>query len=369
METKKPSAMCSGECADLILSIVIPVYNLENYIGRCLDSLMAQNIDPNNYEVICINDGSKDGTYDILEDYKHRYPNIKVYHTENRGVVLARSAGLEKATGRYVWFVDGDDWIEKNCLKYLCDIVMDGENDLLLFKENRVYEYCESNIQLDTYTPVYSDGGYRVFDSHYTTGSGFYWFRKEILDRYHIRFRPDVYYSDDTLFIAKFKARCRRMVMTEAPVYYYLQRADSVSHKVNYSRHCGCMYKLAKEYASLKDMTFENYDGSDTNVRMHNAQIRAMQACIRSLLMFCKDRKFLKAFLKRAKAENLYPFGVDWKQFRIDKRQSRKNDLLNWIFALISFEPYLWLVWLLWMPIRNKKGIATYNIQDFEDNY
>ncbi|MBQ7026222.1 MAG: glycosyltransferase, partial [Peptococcaceae bacterium] len=128
MENNSPSATGVSQ-SELLLSIVIPVYNLENYIGRCLDSLMKQNIDPASYEVICINDGSKDGTYEILEDYKSRYPNIKVFHTENRGVVLARSAGLEKATGRYVWFVDGDDWIEANCLKYLCDIVMEGDND------------------------------------------------------------------------------------------------------------------------------------------------------------------------------------------------------------------------------------------------
>ncbi|MBQ2893204.1 MAG: glycosyltransferase, partial [Oscillospiraceae bacterium] len=358
-----------GETGDPVLSVVIPVYNLENYIGRCLDSLMDQDIDPASYEIICINDGSKDGTYDILESYKNKYPNIKVFHGENRGVVLARSAGLEKASGKYIWFVDGDDWIEKNCLKYLCDIVLADDSDLLLFKEKRVYEYCTSDVDLQAYKPTYCSGGYRVFDSHYTTGSGFYWFRKDILDQYNIRFRPDVYYSDDTLFIAKFKARCRKMALTEAPVYYYFQRADSVSHKVNYSRHCGCMYKLAKEYTALKQMTFENYDGTDTNARMATAALRAMQSCVRSMLMFCQDRKFLKAFLKRAKAEKLYPYGVDWKQFRIDKRQSRKNDLLNWIFGLTSFEPYLWLVWCLWTPMRKKAGVTTYNMEDFEDNY
>lgn len=353
----------------IVLSIVIPVYNLENYIGRCLDSLMEQDLNPSQYEVICINDGSKDGTGDILEQYHSKYPNIRVVHTENRGVVLARSAGLELAVGKYVWFVDGDDWIQKNCLKYLSDIVLNGTCDLLLFRERRVSDYCEEPVQLGDYAPAYHDGGYQNFASHYTTGSGFYWFSKEILDRYNIRFRPDVYYSDDTLFIAKFKARCRRMVITEAPVYYYFQRADSVSHHVNYSKHCGCMYKLAKEYTALKTQKFENYDGTDTNARMENAAVRAMQACIRSLLMFCRDKAFLKKLLKRAKTEGLYPFGVDWKQLRIDKRQSRKNDILNWLFAFVSFEPYLWLVWYLWAPIRKKSGVDTYDAADFEDNF
>ena len=100
---------------------------------------------------------------------------------------------------------------------------------------------------------------------------------------------------------------------------------------------------------------------------MRNARLRAMQACVRSLIMFCKDKQFFKTFLARSKQEGLYPFGVSWKQLRIDKRQSRKNDLLNWVFAFVSFEPYAWLVWYLWTPLRNKHGIETFDMEDFND--
>ncbi len=353
---------------DILLSIVIPVYNLESYITRCLDSLLDQDVDKNMYEIICIDDGSKDASSKILDEYSAKYPNIKVTHTENGGVVRARSLGLEKTVGRYVWFVDGDDWIKKDCLKYLMDAVSNGENDLLLFKEIRVFEYINEKTDFSAYEPQYFSGGYKVFDSHYTTGSGFFWFSKKILDKYNIKFRPDVYYSDDTLFISKFRARCQRMVITEAPIYYYFQRSDSVSHAVNYSRHCGCMYKLAKEYSVLENQKFDVPDGPLVNKKMKNAKVRSMQACLRSIVMFCKDKSFFKWFLKTAKEEGLYPYGVDWKQLKIDKKQSRKNDFLNWIFAFLSFRPYLWLVWFAFLPVRKRKGLPTFDINDFNDS-
>lgn len=367
MEKNHEIIQADGQ-TELLLSIVIPVYNLENYIARCLDSLLEQDIDKSTYEIVCIDDGSKDKSREILDEYAEKYSNIKVTHTENGGVVRARSLGLEQACGRYVWFVDGDDWIKRNSLKYLMDAVLEGENDLLLFKEIRTFEYVNEATDFSNYKPQYFDGGYKCFDSHYTTGSGFFWFRKKVLDDYNIRFRADVYYSDDTLFIAKFKARCKRMVITEAPIYYYFQRSDSVSHAVNYSRHCGCMYKLAKEYSALEKQEFDVPEGSMVNQRMKNAKIRAMQACLRSIIMFCKDKEILNWFLRHAKEENLYPYGVDWKQLRIDRKQSRKNDLLNWIFAFLSFKPYLWIIWLIFTPVRKKKGLQTFDKNDFIDS-
>ncbi len=351
---------------DKLLSIIIPVYNLEWCIDRCLNSLLEQDIDKSLYEIICINDGSSDATHTILENYKEANTNIIVVHTENQGVVLARSTGLEIATGKYVWFVDGDDWIKRNCLKYLVDIVENGDNDLLLFKEEKVSEYKLEDVNFHEFPPHYYDNPYHSFSSHYTTGSGFYWFKKQILDDYNIKYRPDIYYSDDTLFICKFKLRSNSMVITDAPIYYYYQREDSVSHAVRYSCHCGCMYKLAKEYEQLADEF--SYDESKSK-RLNKAKTRAMQACFRNIVLFCKDKEFLKSFLKRTKLEGLYPYGIDWEQFRVDKKQSRKSDLLNWISGLLSFEPYLWLVWLICSSMRKKEGVETFDINDFNDEF
>ena len=86
------------------LSIIIPVYNVEKYLGECLNSLLSQNIDKSLYEIICINDGSTDGSPYILDKFKQKYPNIIVVHQNNMGVSAARNTGIELANGNYFWF-------------------------------------------------------------------------------------------------------------------------------------------------------------------------------------------------------------------------------------------------------------------------
>ena len=99
------------------VSIVVPIYNLEKYVPRCLDALVNQTLE--DIEIICVNDGSKDSAPQIIEDYKSRYPNkVKTFHKENGGEWSARTYGLKQATGEYVGFIDSDDvpevtWAEK----------------------------------------------------------------------------------------------------------------------------------------------------------------------------------------------------------------------------------------------------------------
>ncbi len=102
------------------LSILVPVYNAEAYLPQTLDSLLNQ--DRQDYEILCVNDGSTDGTARVLEDYSRRFPRLKVIHQKNAGVAAARNAGLNQATGDYIWFVDADDLIAPNCLGKLWEL-------------------------------------------------------------------------------------------------------------------------------------------------------------------------------------------------------------------------------------------------------
>ena len=100
------------------ISIVIPIYNVEHYIGRCVESVLNQKLSKDEYEVIFVNDGTKDNSVEVLNkaiDFE-KYKNLHIYNKENGGLSSARNFGLDKAHGDYVWFVDSDDWIEPNCL-------------------------------------------------------------------------------------------------------------------------------------------------------------------------------------------------------------------------------------------------------------
>ena len=102
---------------ELKVSVVVPVYNLEDYIEKCIQSILDQTY--KNYELILVDDGSTDHSYDMCQKYSESYDNIFAYSQENGGPNAARLTGVENSTGEYILFVDGDDWIESNMLEEL----------------------------------------------------------------------------------------------------------------------------------------------------------------------------------------------------------------------------------------------------------
>lgn len=113
----------------MFLSVVIPVYNCEPYLPECLDSLLDQDLDKSEYEIICVNDGSTDGSLAILRRYADREQNVKVLEQTNQGVCSARNHGMGEAKGDYVWFVDADDFIQRNILGKLKRIACEAPNE------------------------------------------------------------------------------------------------------------------------------------------------------------------------------------------------------------------------------------------------
>lgn len=111
------------------LSVIIPAYNADKYIGKCLDTVIAQDID--SMEMIVVNDGSTDQTMDIVKQYELGYPNIRVISTANKGVSHARNIGLRKAKGRYITFVDADDYIEPGMYRKMLAILEQYDADLV----------------------------------------------------------------------------------------------------------------------------------------------------------------------------------------------------------------------------------------------
>ena len=101
---------------NLSVSFIVPFYNVEQYIAKCLDSLIDQDIPESDYEIICVNDCSPDNSRNIVIEYQKKHTNIiLIEHETNKKLGSARNTGLSKAKGQYVWFVDSDDWILSNC--------------------------------------------------------------------------------------------------------------------------------------------------------------------------------------------------------------------------------------------------------------
>jgi len=113
------------------VSIIVPIYNVEKYLRKCLDSLVNQTFD--DYEIICVNDGSPDNSQAIVDEYKGRYSNIVSIIQKNKGLGGARNTGIENAKGDYIMFVDSDDELVNNALEKLYDTAIKGNHDLVCF--------------------------------------------------------------------------------------------------------------------------------------------------------------------------------------------------------------------------------------------
>ena len=344
----------------MLLSIIIPVYNLEEYIGRCLDSCLNQTLQNNQYEIICVNDGSTDHSLEILQEYEKKYNQVKVIDKKNGGVSSARNAGIQEASGRYIWFVDGDDWIRPGSLQEIERLLLktNADPDCVAFGFSFKNTYEAETSDIPKFEWHLADNGYATMKNSYSNCVCAHWVKTSIIRINHIQFDEDMKYAEDTIFLARFRPLCSKKLILNLPLYYYFQRNESAMNRIDASQHCYCMLRLAYEYKNLSERT----DNETIKIKMHNAYIRAMQAACRDLCIYCPNRKHVQSFIKMLKGKKLYPYGIDWKQFRRDPKQSLKNDLMNWLFGLLSYEVYFWLCWHLCGILFYKKRTSSFNI-------
>ena len=179
------------------LSIIIPVYNVEQYIGRCLQSCLSQaNVTADDYELVIVNDDTKDNSMQVVEEMTQGCTNITVINQHNQGLSMARNAGLKAAKGEYVWFVDSDDWIEEDCISEILERLAQTNVDILQLQ----------------YRNVYADG--TPSDEHFAIINGimpcrelfvrnkyhaavpFMIYRRTLLLQRHLFFHPGIYHED-----------------------------------------------------------------------------------------------------------------------------------------------------------------------------
>ena len=207
-----------------VLSIIIPVYNVEKYVEKCLRSCEDQDLAPDEYEIIVINDGAKDSSLEIVESVSRDYNNIIIYSQNNAGLSSARNKGLEIAKGEYIWFVDSDDWIEKNCLKGLANTLRHNDVDICQISYRLTYDDCKNNVDVSGFS---FDG---VKTGHEVTIQGglfspapFGIYKTSFLKRNSLKFVTGILHED-----SEFKPRVvllANRIMCYSPVIYdYYQR-------------------------------------------------------------------------------------------------------------------------------------------------
>ena len=208
------------------VSVIVPVYKVEQYISKCLDSLVNQTLE--DMEIIVVNDGSPDNSEKIIKDYAKKYKNIKYLKKENGGLSSARNFGLKHATGEYIGFVDSDDYVDKRMYQMMYEKAIEASADLVVCDLNYVYEDKEekaySNIKTDT-TDIKS-----IMNNIYPAA----WnklYKKELFDN-EVYFKEGVWY-EDVEFIYRLLPYVNKIGVVHEHFYKYIQRENSIIRTID----------------------------------------------------------------------------------------------------------------------------------------
>lgn len=276
------------------LSVIVPVYNVEQYLARCLDSLINQTYQ--DLEIICVNDGSKDDCGRILDDYAAKDQRIIVIRQENAGLSAARNTGIQAARGELIGFVDSDDWVEPETYAQAVEAMTDGV-DLVCWGAKVV---CDEEFEelegIREYHRIKQNGVMELNDRIKRQTACTAWnklYRKSIIDRYRIEFPRGLLY-EDIAFFWKYNSVIKNAAFLDKYFYNYVQRKDSIIGQM-----------LNKKSAKVTDrlaIGFDIYQFYDAQklLKQNLDNILYLLGCLLHLDYRYSDKKFRPLVLQKA---------------------------------------------------------------------
>ena len=248
------------------ISIIIPIYNVEKYLKRCLDSVVNQTY--KYIEIILVNDGSPDNCGKICDEYAKIDSRIKVIHKENGGLSSARNAALAIVSGEYIMFVDSDDWISENSLEQLNEYI-NMDYDIINFKFSFVEEKTENIIEFNGRTEnSYECDLLSYIDKLFSGELDFFiWnklYKRDLFDG--VRF-PEGRNYEDLATIYKLYFKAKSIIVTDYTLYYYwlgnsnsITSNSTVKNMTDYLVSAKEIYKVNKNYLQINKRDFSNVD-------------------------------------------------------------------------------------------------------------
>lgn len=213
------------------LSFVLPCYNMEKYLARCLDSLLAQDYDPAQYEILVVNDGSRDNSLKIARDYESRYPNIQVIDKPNGGVGSARNTGLKASLGKYLYFFDPDDYMAQNVLGTLMSFAEKYNPEILAFEHTALDQNDALKLNWNKIAPNHDfklqTGIEFIGSQNYTGEAWWYIVKKSFLEAHQTTFMEDRL-MEDVIFTFENLLLVKKMLFVPLDVYRYIKVPNSI---------------------------------------------------------------------------------------------------------------------------------------------
>lgn len=285
-----------------LITVIVPVYNVEKYLCRCVDSILKQTY--SNIEVILIDDESPDRCPEICDDYSAKDNRVKVIHQKNAGQSSARNAGLDEAKGEFIAFVDSDDYIDQTFLEKLHKRICEDQSDLAICEYDIVDDsgkFLQNKAYLDQDCIIDENGFWKLESTDHYMFCAALWnklFRSSSWKRLRLKVGK---YAEDSFAMTKYIAGLRRISILKEPMYFYYQRKDSLVHCFSLknldsveARIERCRYFHKKGYndyikgdlyycVSLMNIAYETLDLKDVKVAERYNSLR--KECKRTYLL------------------------------------------------------------------------------------
>jgi len=294
----------------MLISIIVPVYNVEKYIFKCLESILNQQEKIKNYEVIIVDDGSPDNSINIINTFIDKFENIQLIRQKNQGLSIARNTGLNAAIGKYIWFVDSDDTIKNNALYLIYNIIKTNNVDVIATRLNRVDEITgKEEMELYPGITYVIEGKEYLFKGFNSGASQRFIMNRDFLLKNNLHFMPNVYH-EDAEFGPKMLYTANSLYILEKPVYNYLLRSSgSIMKNIKIKN----LEDLILIFHSLENFK-ENYVTEEDKTFFEYIAYRNLQAVLSFsrniwnnsdfILFYDKHKSLLKSKAKYLKIKN-----------------------------------------------------------------
>lgn len=298
------------------LTIIVPVYQVEEYIRICVDSIFRQGLDDECFDVLLVNDGTRDESFEQISDFILQHKNICIIEQENQGLSVARNTGLSKATGDYVLFLDSDDILVANSLKPLLQDIEDYHPDILVagfIKMENLEEYPQIPIPNSIYNSkkIY---GKDLFINNLNPRECYVWrslYRREFLNENSLRFIPGIYF-EDVPFTTECYLKAKKCLQTNHIFYVYRQRPGSIVSAITKRKvmdfHHGIAYLwkikntmtlTQEEQHKLMDIIFATFSVETWYISHHPNLMKERKDIIKDLRKMVPDLYFSNGLKQR----------------------------------------------------------------------
>ncbi len=285
------------------VSVIIPVYKVEKYLRRCLDSVCRQTL--KEIEIILIDDGSPDQCGDICDEYADKDKRIRVIHKKNEGVSAARNTGIENASAEYISFIDSDDMIRDNMMEHLYNAIHQNDADIsfCLYEEIDGESLHMSEVSVSPEMKLMDEkGAFDEFSDYRKLIEVTVWnklFKKEIISK--LRFDTNKKSAEDFEFLMRYLVKCKSAVMVNVPLYgYFVQRIGAAQSKKDndiefYVKQNENAHRIAQEIIFAKPEWINDMIGFATA----NSTISLSNAIVRMGLYRSREVRALKQFYRQ----------------------------------------------------------------------